>query len=461
MMRHLIVGTGPAGLAAMETILALDETAQVSLLGAEPPYARMVLPYFLAGKVEERAVMTGDPAWFEAKGVTTRFDARVVALDPAAHRVELDDGSAQEYDRLLIATGSRVARPDIPGLGESGVLDMWTLADARSFLGEPRPRVAVVGAGFIAFTVLDALAARAEKVRFAEILPQILPNMLDGPSAALLQRHLASRGIEIHTGARVEGVAVEEGGYRVELSKGGPLRADGVVMATGVQPNIGFLEGSGIELGRGDGAGILVDERLATSAPDVYAAGDVAEGLDLLTGERRVHAIQPTAVDHGRVAGANMAGQEVRYAGSLAMNVLSVQGLEACSFGLWSGEGREAIAVENPADGIYRKYVWDGDRLVGGVMTGPSVAVTGINDAGMLKGLIQTGVSLGSWKAYLEENPLDLRRPFTASGAARALLETRLHSGRIRSGGGFRLPALPARRERSRHHATLLEGAQL
>jgi hypothetical protein len=184
----------------------------------------------------------------------------------------------------------------------------------------------------------------------------------------------------------------------------------------------------------------------------------VAQAPDLLGGPRRVQAIQPVAVDHGRVAGANMAGHDVTYAGSLTMNILAAQDLEAVSLGRFDGSD-DAVVVANAANHVYRKYVFEGDRLVGAILLGPTVAVTGMNDVGMAKGLIQTGVRLGPWKSYLGENPLDLRRPFVASGAARELLGSTLLAGRATGGGGFRFPPAPARRSRSRHHATLLSGA--
>ena len=161
-----------------------------------------------------------------------------------------------------------------------------------------------------------------------------------------------------------------------------------------------------------------------------------------------------------------MCGEPVSYSGSLILNILAAQGLEACSFGDWAGAGNGSAAVgsletqvmDNAANRIYRKYVWDADVMVGGILVGPTVAVTGANDTGMLKGLIQTGVSLGPWKAYLEDNPLDLRRAYVASGAGKQLLGSTLLSGRESTGGGYRFPATPPRRARSVHHATLLAG---
>lgn len=458
MMRHLIVGGGPAGQCALQTIRALDRDAEISLVCDEPAYARMVLPYYLEGKIEERAVLTADTDWYAEQRVETHFGRRVVAIDPGGGSVALDGGETLEFDRLLIATGSRAARPPIPGLAGDGVVNMWTLDDAKAFLEKPRGETVIVGAGFIAFTVLDAIVARSEKVSFVEIESQILPRMLDATAAAQMAAHLEARGIAIHTGTSVDAIEDDGGRRSLRLGNGERLLADAVVVAAGIQPNTELVAGSGITTGAGPGAGILVDDHLQTSAANVYAAGDVAEGFDLLTGEQRVHAIQPTAVDHGRVAGANMVGSDVTYAGSLTMNILAAQGLEACSFGDWAGDGREVHTALNAPNRIYRKYVFDGNKMVGGALVGPTLSVTGVNDVGMLKGLVQTGVPLGPWKAYLLENPLDLRRVYVASGAAKQLLASTLLTGSASAGGGFRFPALPPTRKRSKHHETLLEG---
>jgi NAD(P)H-nitrite reductase large subunit len=434
-MRHLIVGAGPAAQNAIETLRALDAKATIQLVCDEPAYARMVLPYYLMGNVDEAALRTGDDGWWDELRVDAHIGRRVESLDAGTDCVRLDDGSELEFDRLLIATGSSATRPRVPGADGSGVVDLWTLADANEFLAAPHGDVVIVGAGFIAFTILDAVAKRARRVHFVEMEPHLLPRML--------------------TGARLERVESSGGRRHLTLSDGRSLDCDLVLMATGVRPNTGFLAGSGIELDHG----VLVDDHLRTSRPGVFAAGDVAQGPDLLGGPRRVQAIQPVAVDHGRVAGANMAGNDVAYSGSLTMNILDALGLEAASLGRWEGRD-DTVVVANAANHVYRKYVFEEDRLVGGILVGPTVAVTGMNDVGMLKGLIQTGVRLGAWKSYLAKNPLDLRRAFVASGAAKELLGSALLAGRATGGGGFRFPPTPARRSRSRHHATLLSGSR-
>ena len=457
-MRHVIVGAGPAGLAALQTIRSLDSSAEIALVCDEPACARMVLPYYLLGNIEERAVRTADDAWLAQQQVEAHIGRRAAGVDVAARRLALDDGSELAYDRLLIATGSRATRPPIDGADGEGIVNLWTLADANAYLGAGHEETVVVGAGFIAFTILDALAARSQRVSFVEIESRILPRMLDPQAADCFEGALTSKGIAFHTGAAVERIEQAGGRRKLHLASGATLEADAVVMATGIQPNLDWLEGSGIETDHG----VLVDETMRSSVEGVYAAGDVAQGLDLSTGERRVHAIQPTATDHGRVAGAAMTGEAVHYAGSLTMNILAAQGLEACSFGLWGDEARPSTVVSNPGGGIYRRYVWGGeagDVLVGGTLVGPTLAVSGTNDVGMLKGLVQTGVALGPWRDYLEENPLDLRRAFVASGAARSLLGSTLLTGRVSTGGGFRFPKLAAVRSRKPHHAEFVAGA--
>lgn len=451
---HVIVGAGPAGLNALETIRALDASAEITLICAEPAYSRMVLPYLIAGDIGEQAVFTGNDEGFAERRVRTLFGRRVSRIDTAKHSLDLDDGSSEPYDRLLLATGSHAALPPIEGADGEGVIAIWTLDDANRFLSGTTREVAIVGAGFIAFTILDAVVKRADEVRFIEIESQILPRMLDAEAAGMMQAQLAKRGIGVQTGTSALRIEQTGGRRRLHLSSGEALECDTVVLATGVRPSLALLEGSGIETDHG----ILVDAHLRTSASDVYAAGDVAQGPDLMGGPRRVQAIQPTAVDHGRVAGANMAGEDVAYSGSLTMNIVAAQGLEACSFGRWDEDG-DVVSVSNPGNRVYRKYVFEGSRMVGATLVGPTVTVSNANDAGMLKGLVQTGVALGPWKAYLEENPLDLRRAYVASGAAKALLDSTLLAGRVSSGRGFRFPALAPVRARSPHHAAIVRSA--
>ncbi len=418
--RHVIIGGGPAGMFAIETIRDLAPQDEITLVSDEPAYSRMVLPYFMAGEIPEEHVFTGKDRYFESLRVKTLWK-RVGAIDPKAKRLTLADGSAIPFDTLLIATGSSPLKVDIPGATGPGVSNLWTLEDARGILSRIKGRkapVVFIGAGFIGFIVLNALAKVGCELSVVELEAQILPRMLDRRSAGLAAAWLEKKGITCYVGVRAIEIGDQAGQKVVRLSDGRSLTADLVVIAVGVRPNVDLLKGSGIRTNYG----ILVDDHLRTNSPDIYAAGDVAEGTDLSTGKPAVHAIQPTAAEHGRAVGANMAGRSVQYPGSLSMNILDIVGLQAASFGLWGSDGREITVAENAARPVYRKLVWDGDRIAGAIFLGPSSDVALLNDLGMVKGLIQTQTPLGEWKAYVQKNPTDIRRPYVASGAAVRLL---------------------------------------
>ena len=427
MKRHVVVGGGPAGIFAIETMRTLAPGDEISLISDEPAYSRMVLPYFMAGEIPEAHVFTGKDRYFERLKVTTLLKC-VNRVDPKGKTLTLADKSTVPFDTLLIATGSSPLKVDIPGASGPGVSNLWTLDDARAILSRikgKKAKVVFVGAGFIGFIVLNALAKIGCDLQVVEVEPQILPRMLDRRAAALAAEWLAKKGIQCHVGVSATEIADRGGQKVVTLSDGRSLTCDLVVIAVGVRPNLDLVKDSGIRTNHG----ILVDDHLRTNVPDIYAAGDAAEGIDFSTGQPAVHAIQPTAVEHGRVAGANMAGRAVAYAGSLGMNILDVVKLQTASFGLWRGDGKETTVVENASRPVYRKLVWDEDRIVGAIFLGPAADVALLNDMGMVKGLLQTRTPLGEWKAYVQKNPMDIRRPYVASQAAVKLLDQTLLGG--------------------------------
>ena len=427
MVRHVIIGAGPAGVAAAETIRTIaDDAAQIALISDEPAYARMVLPYYLAGEIPEPHVLTGDADYFAGLGVQA-VSGRVERIDTDARTLVLADGTAQPFDTLLVATGSSAQRPPIEGGDEDGVYTFWTLDDAKQVMSRAQgtPHAVLVGAGFIGFIVLNAMAKLGWDLTVVEAEAQVLPRMLDVQGASAVEGWLTERGVAVHTGAQVQRITRNGAGLDLTLSGGADIAADLVILATGIRPNLAFLDGSGIRI---DG-GVIVDDRMQTNVPGIYAAGDVAAGPNLLDGSPAVHAIQPTAVDHGRIAGANMAGQEARYPGSLLLNVLDVIGLHCASFGRWHTDAADESTVTtvwNPTRPLYRKYVWEADRMVGALFVGQIDDVTMLNDVGMAKGLIQTQQSLGNWADYVRETPTDLRRAYVATGTAQRLVSRTL-----------------------------------
>ena len=419
--RHVIVGGGTAGMNAITTIREIDRgTSEIVLISAERPYSRMVLPYYLARDITESHVFTANPSRLAQLNVIPHLGRGAARLDTKAQQLTLDNGTVIDYDDLLVATGSSAIRAPVLGADGIGIHSFWTLDQARAVLRgiSAGTQVVMVGAGFIAFTILNSILKLGAKLSIVEIAPQILPRMIDRTGAEIVEGWLRRHGVEVRTGAHLQAIDDVDGRKRLRFQESGGLEADLVIMATGIRTNLDWLAGSGVEINRG----VLVDDHLRSSVPNVYAAGDVAEGRDCVTGERAIHAIEPTAMEHGRIVGANMAGQALAYRGSLLMNIVDVADLEIASFGAWDSATAEVSSAVKPDRPAYRKLLWQGDRLIGAIILGVSTDIWTTNDVGMLKGLVQTGAGLGPWKDYLRHNPFDIKKAFLASRTTAQLL---------------------------------------
>ncbi len=421
MAKHVIVGGGTAGWNAIATLRELDGgDSRIVLIADEAPYSRMVLPYYLARDIAESHLYIATPSRLASLNVEARLGARAERIDVSANRLILERGDEIAYDNLLIATGSSPVKAPVPGADGRNVHSFWTLPQARavvSGVGEGA-RVAMIGAGFIAFTILNALVNQGVRLTVVELESHVLPRMIDTAGAGIVENWLSTRGVEVRTSTEVVSIA-DAGGAKLITFRNGPnLEVDMVIMATGIKPNIDWVAGAGLEIERG----ILVDDRCRTSVENIYAAGDVAQGPDAVTGERVVHAIEPTAMQHGRVAAANMAGEDTAYKGSLLMNIVDVLDLEVASFGEWDDAGAEVYEVVQADRPAYRKLLCRGGRMTGAIILGKTRDIWTTNDVGMLKGLVYTGADISAWKAHLRKNPFDVKRAFLASGAAGGLL---------------------------------------
>ena len=403
-MHHVILGAGPAGVAAAETLRATDKSADITMVSGEDaqPYSRMAIPYLLAGQIKEPGThLRQQPGHYDCLGIKV-VNSRAGGVETRTRRLFLAGGATLVYDRLLIATGASPIVPQFDGANLPGVHTCWTLADAREIAklcGKGVP-VVLVGAGFIGSIILEALHASGADLTVVELAPRMVARMLDETAGGMLGRWCEARGVRLAMGTRVERVSSAKEGaahpLRVQLSNGNTIPATLVVLAVGVRSNAGFLVGSDIKVDRG----IRVDRHLQTTAPNVYAAGDCCEGTDLSTGGHDVLAIQPVAVEHGRIAALNMAGRPTEHRGSLNMNVLDTMGLISSSFGLWQGaKVPDGAKLTDAGKFKYLRLEFDKDRLVGA----QSVGLT--EHVGMLRGLIQTGTRLGGWKDKLKSSP--------------------------------------------------------
>jgi len=410
-MKHIILGNGPAGVVAAETLRRAAPGDDILLVGNEaaPPYSRMAIPYLLEGNIDESGTyLRKAEGHFDNLCIRQRR-GRAVAVNAEKRTVLFDDGHFEDYDRLLIATGSHPVRPPIPGIDLPQVQTCWTLDDARGIaaLAKPGSRVLQLGAGFIGCIIMESLVKRGVQLTVVEMGDRMVPRMMTPEAGTMIKRWVEKQGVRVVTKAGVERIENgEKSPLTVTLSTGEQLDCDLLIVAAGVAPNVAFLEGTAVHVAKG----ILVDDTMQTSAPGIYAAGDVAEAPDLFSGRHLVAAIQPNAADQARVAALNMAGQPARMKGVLAINVLDSMGMISSSFGEWQGvPGGDGIELADEANGRYLSLQFEGDVLVGATAIGLTQHV------GVLRGLIQGRTRLGAWKEKLLETPHRFVEAYLAS----------------------------------------------
>jgi NADPH-dependent 2,4-dienoyl-CoA reductase/sulfur reductase-like enzyme len=423
MTHHVILGAGPAGVIAAETLRKHAPADTITLVGDEPdaPYSRMAIPYLLIGNIEEQGTYLRKSATHFDDLRITQVKAKVTRVDAAGKTVHLDNGQSMAFDKLLIATGSHPVRPPIAGMDLPGVHPCWTLEDARAIqaLAKPGARVLQMGAGFIGCIIMEALAVRGVKLSVVEMGDRMVPRMMGPVAGGMIRDWCEAKGVQVFTGTKVEaisqgaeksllgklasavGLASDDasGPLQVRLSNGQTVEADLVISATGVRPAIGFLKDSGITCLQG----VLTDQHLQTNVPGIYAAGDCAEALDMVSGKTIVSAIQPNAAEQARVAALNMLGQKTELKGVTQINVLDTLGLISTSFGNWEGvAGGQSAVLTDKAAGRHLSLQFKDDLMVGCNSVGWTEHV------GVMRGLVEGQVHLGAWKDRLMHDPTKL-----------------------------------------------------
>jgi len=411
-MNHLILGAGPAGVIAAETIRKHAPNDEIVVVGdePEPPYSRMAIPYLLIGKIGEAGTwLRKADGYYDSLRIKLVHDS-ATAVDTASRTVTLSRGGPLGFDTLLIATGSTPLRPPIPGINLPGVHPCWTLEDAREImkLATKGARVLQMGAGFIGCIIMEALAARGVQLSVVEMGDRMVPRMMGPTAGGMIKEWCVRHGVRVFTGTKVE--AISPGSpLSIRLSNGDKLAADLVISATGVRPAIGFLEHSAVRCLHG----IITDEHMQTNVAGIYAAGDCAEAFDKVSGRTIVSAIQPNAAEQGRVAGMNMAGLRAELPGVTQINVLDTLGLVSASFGEWQGvPGGEQVELTDRGAGRHLSLQFKGDVMVG------CNSVGWTDHVGVLRGLVEGQVKLGAWKDRLKEDPTRVVEAYLASAQA-------------------------------------------
>ena len=388
-MKTVIMGAGPAGITVAETLRRYDKAADMTMISSEPfpPYAPpAMIEYYLTGR--EVHFWKGKKI-ADLLGLDYRSGTRVEEVLPVQRTIRLDNGETLVYDRLVIATGSSLYAP-VPGSDMPGVCNFKSMSAAEELIKRVRKDQAksalIIGAGFIGVEIGLLLRDLGVEVTQIEMADRVMPRMLDTETAQIVLDQMTARGIQVRLNTEAKAVLGEEQAEAVEVEGGESLAFDLFIAATGVKPNIQCIEGSGIETDWG----VMVDDHLRTTAPDVYAAGDVAETRDRITGERYVHAIFPNAVAQGRVVARNILGLDVSYEGADNMNSLKHLGLPVIAAGVMEGE-----ELRLKRDGVLRKLYLQDDRIVGFRLTGD------LSSAGIYRTLMNKKINTRFFKHRL------------------------------------------------------------
>lgn len=399
-MHVVIIGNSAAGLSALEAFRRRDPASPVTVVSAEGgrPYSRVLLPYYLRGRIARSGLFIRSASYYEELCARTVFGQPVESVDAPAQEVVLAGGRTIPYDRLLLATGSGPSTPPIEGLEGPGVQGFWTLDDALRLDRDLRPgaRLVVLGAGFVALQAAWAAHRRGAAVTVVELEGRILPRVLDEGAARLLRGHIERAGVRVVTDVCIAGVERSRGELFCTAEGADVYAADHVIVATGVRPNDGLLPAAVSP----EGPGISVGATMQTSLTDVFAAGDVARA-PLWGGARGVLALWPVAVAQGRVAGENLAGANAGYEGGLSGNVTEFFGTTVASLGRFEPDPGEREVVLDGLPGVeYLKVVLAGDVPRGAVYVGDQRVVRLL---GRLSPFVRHRRPAGDVRALFEE----------------------------------------------------------
>jgi len=386
-LRYVIIGNGGAGVSALQTIREIDMGPEVIVISREShtAYSPCSLPNLISGDIDEETIIRYGKEYYDELEAELMLDSEVIGIDPQGKTVTISDGSTVDYDRLLISAGARpIAPPDLLGL--DGVHVMGTLDSTlgiRDHAERGVDRAVVVGGGFMGIESAVELRKRGIDVTVVELLPFVLSRMLDPEGSEWVKRILVNNGVDVIVNDSVKSV---NGDGKVESVSLGDrtIHCDMVVIAIGVAPNTSIVDGTGIDVNRG----IVVDGTMRTSAADIYAAGDIAEVREQITGTSGSFAIWPNAIEQGRVAGSNMSGVPLEYAGADIVNILDVFDTPVVTMGMTSEAlgDVETLVRSTPHD--HKKIMMSEGRMLGVQFIGS------IRNTGPLYGLMTRGIDV-------------------------------------------------------------------
>ena len=371
----MIVGAGIAGIAAVESLRAASPAVEITLISKEPelPYYRLNLTRYLAGEIGDRDLPIHPASWYEEQKVRLLLGTEASAINLNDRVVELHGGEKLPFDKLLLAAGAHPFVPPFPGTDRKGVTSLRTVEDARGILAACRAgaKCVCIGGGLLGLETAGGLARQGAEVTLLESHGWLLPRQLNRRAGEILNEYVVGTGIKLRTKALTREIVGNGRVQGVLLEDGETISADLVVLATGIRSNSQLARRAGLEVNQG----VVVDNRLVTSHPDVLAAGDVAEH------QGQVYGIWEPSQYQGSIAGRNMAGASIEFGGIPRSNTLKVLGLDLFSIGQIDPEDASFRTFDREADGRYFRFVCRENRLVGAVLLGDTKLAAAVKKA--------------------------------------------------------------------------------
>ncbi len=398
--KHLIIGCGAAGLSALKEMRKSGSDDKIKLVTMENflPYSPMSLPYLITNRIEEKNVFTEQEEFFESMQATLVTEKYVKQIDTSMNKVTYDDGDSEQYDNLLIASGSK---PFLQPIMRQANISGFHIMDDYLRLKELKEesQIVIIGAGFVGMELAAALSEAGHHVTIVAPRERILRQYFDSELDEFFIKLFQKNNININLSwGQVSEIKKNGRVSTIQFDSGKSIHADMVIAAIGVTPRISFLANSQVKLKKG----IPVDKRMKTNVDNVYAAGDVAESAHLISEQYGLSLIWPSAVDQGKVAGSNMIGENSIYNGWLSQNIFNFFGSLAVSIGESTSEHDECLSQKDPQTMSYKKIVLRNNKIIGANFFNVDI------DSGVIKYLIENQVDINKYKKLLLEKPREV-----------------------------------------------------
>lgn len=387
MAQYVVIGNGVAAVGCIEGIRKEDAAGKIIVISKEPHpvYCRPLISYYLEGKTNLERMAYRDKNFYERMECEVLYGKKAVQIDPSTKQIALNDDTVIPYDKLCIATGSSPFVPPFTGLEsveqKHSFMTIDDMLELEASINE-NSDVLIVGAGLIGLKCAEGLKDRVSSITICDLADRVLSSILDADCAAIMQKHLEQNGINF----MLNDSAISFDKNTAFMKSGKTVRFDVLVLAVGVRANTSLIKGIGGEVNRG----ILISNKMETSIPDIYAAGDCTEGEDISFHDKRVLAILPNAYMQGNCAGINMAGGSSVFDKGIPMNSIGFFGLHAMTAGSYYTAEQSCELYEEKSEGTLKRLFTSGDYLTGFILIGAT------ERAGIYTSLIRERIPLSS-----------------------------------------------------------------